>query len=37
MLFTLDKREYEAQLAQARAQLSKADADLAASPREICR
>ena len=29
LLFTLDKREYEAQLKQAKAQLAKAEADLA--------
>ena len=29
MLFTLDNREYEAQLMQAKAQLAKAEADLA--------
>ena len=37
VLFTLDKREYEAQLMQAKAQLAKAEADLAQAQEKIGR
>jgi membrane fusion protein (multidrug efflux system) len=37
LLFTLDKREYEAQLQQARAQLAKADADLESAKAKLAK